>query len=477
MRLTKLLLFLISISGVHTAYAENFYIFAGGGGEEGRSKNRFTAEFIASAKYLNQRSSPENYTVLFDGNHPKQKSLVQSEIEGASVKDFTSASLRATIDKYIAQVESGNIKKGDSIILSFGSHGSLEKEGHPHTLSTKNEEMDPKPEIKRLQRTLQDKGIQLAVIDDSCHSLPTLEVANDFTCVITTADENISYTNPGYFWGVVAPNSSLEDHFLSRRKSFTRSHSPQISTLAGKKTSEIMADLNEYLRGYSKDLIRHYNSVDATSCNPASPIERTNLRLNSVLNEMGLQPTTHSDLTDEKSKDYISQNGLEGILTPNKLKQLGELIREYDLVRKNAAEAHQSLRSPKYDIEVSGIVETNGESFEIKDTVRRLAEIDWIEFSRVDLKIYEDPTRSKSVRDEALFYAEAFTRKAELASHLKEKEGPFQEYHHLQLRRDAANEIIEKIALRIKDIERGVYDSIYKRLQGQREEPCSKIRL
>ncbi|MBV2169670.1 MAG: hypothetical protein KUL82_13280, partial [Bdellovibrio sp.] len=103
-------------------------------------------------------------------------------------------------------------------------------------------------ELKELRDLAEKNGVQLAILDFSCHSGSSLALATDKTCVVSGASHNLGYVNAGQYIGKsLKSGTNLEEAFLSARmkKGALSPGTPQISTEAGKKAYELTKFLSD----------------------------------------------------------------------------------------------------------------------------------------------------------------------------------------------------------------------------------------
>lgn len=238
---------LLAVSNASTA-GERYTVYMGGGGEPADSTTTiFDSGLSAFGNYL--QTNPWNSEIRFDGGHSVTEGIVSSQfpsIPDSNRGPFTAESYGKTIDKYVALIKSGKIKDGDQLLLMIDSHGLKNPDGifgkaHDIAVGTskgvflgEGDEVSLS-RLEELSSLAQAKHVNLAIVDMSCHSGNSLNLANERTCVITaTGPEQYGYSGfAARFVKNMKPGKSLEDVFLDTRKEDTNPSYPMISTPAG----------------------------------------------------------------------------------------------------------------------------------------------------------------------------------------------------------------------------------------------------
>jgi hypothetical protein len=170
------------------------------------------------------------------------------------------------ITKYETDIRNGQIKTGDQLLLMIDSHGAEKPQfGNTHVISAgtgtatdlnnlSGSDTVSLDRIASLSRLAEEKGIQLGIVDMSCHSGLSLPLANSKTCVITSSGpETFAYGGANddvfinRFMSNMRPGRTLEDTFLEARSTSTDMGFPMISTPEG---TAVQDQLYPLLRRY-----------------------------------------------------------------------------------------------------------------------------------------------------------------------------------------------------------------------------------
>jgi len=191
--------------------------------------------------------------MAFDGGHGETQKIIANEVK-VSNKDFNAKNYEDMISKYLAKIKSGEIKKGEQLIVVMDTHGgdnTPKRSGaEPHKTHSlaltgggisdytkisgdKSSSMDV---MLELSKAAKDYGVKLGIIDLSCHSGHSINLANENTCVITSTGPNhFAYTSfANEFAKQIDKGKSLEEVFLDTRKNTSDASYPMISNKAGR---------------------------------------------------------------------------------------------------------------------------------------------------------------------------------------------------------------------------------------------------
>lgn len=140
-------------------------------------------------------------------------------------------------------------QKGDQVFLNLLTHGSREEiDGRQHSFKLADGDLSLS-EIKKLVQTLEGKGATIALLDQSCYSGATMDLATDNICVMGVSsrnDEGYVYSNDEV-WKTATSGMSLEDVYLKARKNDLSSHAfPFISTAQGRHAARQLASFTRF---------------------------------------------------------------------------------------------------------------------------------------------------------------------------------------------------------------------------------------
>jgi hypothetical protein len=252
--------------------SKEFYYFGGGGEPEGDS-TIFDNELTPIGKFIN--SSDWKSTISFNGGHAKTEKLIKKKMSKAqNIGSFTKANYNKLIDEMILKIQSGKLKKGDQLMVSINSHGSMNNGEKTHLIASSGKAAtnmlslsgSEAVNLDRLEEVINlasEKGVKLAIIDQSCFSGNLLNIKNDKVCLISaTGKDQFSYskapTNQLYLDYLISSEENtftrkfnkqlkkgrnLEDIFLMARSDGIHADFPMISTSEGRTINDMIYDL------------------------------------------------------------------------------------------------------------------------------------------------------------------------------------------------------------------------------------------
>ena len=141
-----------------------------------------------------------------------------------------------------------NAKSGDQVVFNILTHGGpQDSNGKEHDLLLADGPM-PISELATVIKKLEAKGVKIAIIDQSCFSGVTLDLASQNTCVISAASrDSVGYiTFNDLLWSNARKGESIEDVFLKSRRIDRSLAYPMISTEEGEQTSAALKHLTDF---------------------------------------------------------------------------------------------------------------------------------------------------------------------------------------------------------------------------------------
>ncbi len=241
--------------------AANHFLLIGGGGEKGPS-TIFDNSSVKTTQYFhNQRWET---SVVFG----KRTFDAYDELEkyaSTPAVPFVQGQAEDAIQNLIEKIKTGKIAAGEKILININTHGAPGM-GSLHRVLMADGNFFFTDKLLNLRDAIKEagNGIKLGIIDASCYSGASLELADENTCVITGADANFVSTNTfgNKISSALTPGDSMEGLFLRVRPQSTWGYggSPQISTTAGKTLYEKLAVLAPYTIPGS-DLGMYYGSM------------------------------------------------------------------------------------------------------------------------------------------------------------------------------------------------------------------------
>ena len=241
MQIVLLLFIMVLGSSAQTSHLA----IIGGGGEAKGSSTIFDGDLKHISKFA--RMNPNWITTSsFNGGHSETENIIKSNLNITN-EPFTKNSCEQLI-----KTTNGELKSGDQLLIHINSHGarrdvSTEK---THKIATAESALENYETIggstvgldylKKLTELANHKGIKLAIIDFSCHSGSTLNIANKNTCVITSTGPNhYGYTGSdqtftSLFNSKLEKGKSLEEIYLEAREKYFDKSFPMIFSPQGK---------------------------------------------------------------------------------------------------------------------------------------------------------------------------------------------------------------------------------------------------
>jgi hypothetical protein len=230
--------------------AENHIVYLGAGGEPEGDETIFDNGAKLFVNFYQRNKDNYKAIVAFNGEHGKTDALIRKGFKNAEIKEnFSKENYQSIVSDLITKINSNppRIKPGEKIMLMIDTHGAEKKEGfdtHDIALTgaaivNYNEGSDDASSIsldslKELTRLVEEKGINLAIIDGSCHSGNSLALANSKTCVISGSAPNQYATNfTDHIASKMSKGKTLEQAYLDARLAADPTPFPMISSPVG----------------------------------------------------------------------------------------------------------------------------------------------------------------------------------------------------------------------------------------------------
>ena len=263
----KLLLLFLTIST--TSAQTRQMAFLGAGGEPPGPETIFDIEAKKIGEF-SRRAKSWKIDLSFNGGHSTTESILKNGVEknGPTNRPFTKDSFEQIITSYENKLKNGELKEGDQLLLYISSHGaqnSFREDSHQiavkggalqnyQTLQgTTTVSLD---RLKSLVALAQEKKVKLGILDFSCHSGSSLNLALPNTCVITsTGPKHFAWAGNPYTFGarfssLMEPGKNLEQIYLEAFSDRYDTSFPMISTPQG---TEIQNELYKLLTPYLYD--------------------------------------------------------------------------------------------------------------------------------------------------------------------------------------------------------------------------------
>ena len=224
-----------------------------GAGGESLDKNNtiFDRSLKSFSKYV--KKSPElDINIAFNGGHSETEKILNNSFPSTIPKrGFSSQDYNDIIEQYKNKLLNNEFHAGDQFMILSTTHGFKKQDSaasNTHFVSSSDGAVDI-DKLSELKQLAKEKGVKMAIVDLSCYSGNTLNLADNNTCVITAASAGrvaIS-TFVENFMLNMKKGRSLEDVFLSARENerVGRLSSPTISTDIG---MDISTSLNDEIQ-------------------------------------------------------------------------------------------------------------------------------------------------------------------------------------------------------------------------------------
>lgn len=243
------------------AHATDYLMVIGAGGEATTKEDKDSKKIIPKndtlfdgaikniGNYLT--SNPQiKAEVALDGNHKITKEIIKESFpKNINATDFQKSDYLRLIQSYKEKLLSDEMKSGDQFMIYINSHGAEKNRDNKlkaHAIATSEGnttdlnnlqgattvELSDLIELRNLAKS---KHVKMAIIDASCHSGNSLDLADNNTCVISSTGPN----HYGYaafsekFSAGMMKGKNLEDLFLETRENDSTSGLPMISTKSG----------------------------------------------------------------------------------------------------------------------------------------------------------------------------------------------------------------------------------------------------
>jgi len=463
--------------------AESHIVYLGAGGEPAGDETIFDNGAKLFVNFYQRNKENYKAIVAFNGEHEKTDSIIRKGFKNAEIKDkFSKENYQAIITNLINKLNANppQIKPGEKIMVMIDTHGSEKSEGmDTHNISLTgnpilnyNEGSDDASSIsmdslKELAKLAEEKGVNLAIIDGSCHSGNSLALANSKTCVISGSAPNQYATN---FTELMASKMSkgktLEQAYLDARLAADPTPFPMISSPIGNLVQKDLEAAIPFLFYHEEgestlDKIDNY-MMSLSQVEPYCKRENDFLGLKQFLTYM------KSVLKTNQAKN--NKLNLAG------LKRLETNIEKYKKVQDEYVKAFYKfgINQEELDTEVEVSVEKYSVSYPLKDLLTA-------DFDRILKNTVFDLNKATKPEDKA-----RLTAHMELYQKLKgEQQKRLQEPRHSsyiaiqnKLKRDAR--LQEKTVAGISKDLMGLYHEYYSALRkefAKSPNPCAEFKI
>ncbi len=238
-------------------------VVLGGGGEPDGSATIFDRSLQATLKGLN--ASQYITTASFNGGHEATEKILAQNLD-SKASSFTQANAFDKLDTVYALLDQNKIPPGGQLLIVINSHGAPPNEKYPsHEVATSDRDPMTLASLSNIIDVANKKHIKLAIVDVSCYSGATQELANSNTCVISAASATtVSYTDFGKIFGnEMKPGKSLEEIFLTTRRALFGPGIPEINTPAGQAATDQVRQLRLNIESDSSDVVKNMANCDS----------------------------------------------------------------------------------------------------------------------------------------------------------------------------------------------------------------------
>ncbi len=263
-----------------SANEKHLYVL-GGGGEPTGTTTMFDRNMENLGSFVGH--SDWKAAVIFNGGHSDTESLLKSNFKKASRwSPFNEEGFKDSLSEITKKLNEGTLKKNDQLMLIVDTHGveggQNGQRSHDIVLSNKvgaqGTQTFSMDRLKPIMDLAHQKGVKLAIIDNSCYSGNTQALNDKQTCLISSAGSahpafgggqkifffNYSTHFSGKFYDKMKSGKNLEEVYLNARKSSDNPDFPMISTPEGQVAE---AELYELITPYLYFNYKNKNDFDS----------------------------------------------------------------------------------------------------------------------------------------------------------------------------------------------------------------------
>ncbi len=243
------------------AWTADYLMYLGAGGEPDTSDGTMFDKTIGKIGTYVKSNPGIKVDIAFNGGHYLTEQLIEETFpEVESKSHFLESDYKRLIASYKLKLEKNEIKSGDQFMIFIDSHGAPKSNKYKtHSVATSSGQGASTVDIDQLEvlkNLAFNKGVKMAIIDNSCHSGNTLALADDNTCIISSTGPNHFGYGPfsERFSGAMGKGKNLEEIFLSARLNDRTPALPMISTKAGLEVnSSIYETITPFLYNFEPD--------------------------------------------------------------------------------------------------------------------------------------------------------------------------------------------------------------------------------
>ncbi len=462
------------------SFAENHLLILGGGGEPQTESTIFDNGMKDFSKNL--KRSKWKYEISFNGGHSVTENILKKKYSKAITPptDFTRENFTKLIQSYKNKILSGQIRSGDQLMILINTHGAekeFQESTHSISLSggavtnintlegSEKASLDTLQEIVKLTN---ERGINLGIIDLSCHSGNTLALKKNSTntCIISASGPlHYGFTGSGSFienfLSNLNPGISLEEAFLKSRLASVSADYPMIST---NENTKIVRDVYDQITPYL-----YYYAPDEDKMSPYVLINSSSSQLCK---------------REDEFNDLISKiDGLKSVLKPRRnsfnADELKRLLFEYKRSQDDIFKAIEQMGVFNLDKEEFFLISQNSNDF----NTRFKTKFTWLEILHSDIDGMSTYSETLIKNSKSETEKQDIQSLKELIKQIKLKkqqiltENPkllnYQTYVDLKIK---AMKNTEELASQIALQEKKFYEELYRRSQTNNpNDPCKRI--
>jgi hypothetical protein len=364
----KISLILLCFSTFSVGYsAEKKLVIMGGGGEPAGSTTIFDGKLGLVSNFTNSKNSKWNVSHNFNGGHATTESILSTRFQNSKdLGDFTEVNFKKNIAELVRQIEVGELKAGDQLMVFIDSHGAVNRgneKSHSIAMSygaateltnLSGAKVSSVDSLEELVKIANNNGIKLALLDFSCFSGNTLKLASANTCVISgSGEKQYSYaeirkaddtskasTFGAKFFQNMKAGKNLEELFIDAREDTISADFPMISTETGKLVNELIYNMISpylvYNDNHSTDFQKSYDPKNAALalCKTGEQYDEIVKRLDEIAVMANLPKrlidTKKLKKTLEKYREYQMKYEQDWMQTQNVGTEVKEIIaRDY----------------------------------------------------------------------------------------------------------------------------------------------------
>ena len=423
-----------------------------------------------------------SYDVSYNGGHKKTEEILKTGFNKST--PFDAIEYERLIGESVEKIKNGTIKKGESLVVVIDSHGAERTNGNKtHLIAAGQGELKDLntlsgstlvslDSLEKLIEISRVKGINLGIVDLSCHSGATMALKKNapHTCIVTsTSPDHYGYggeeTFGNYFLQNMKPGMTMEKAFLAARTKSVDPDYPMISTDEGMSIYQEMQTL-------LSPFLKYENANEG--------------KLALTLNAFAQNPSCHYvDQFESLIKLIDSLKRVSDLVLQNKLMLFKSRIQKYFQLQKSLYDSASQLgvdqlkKVEKFNAPVF-LLGKKIEDFSREFTIEEIISGKHDE-SVVSMTENINKEKSKKPIDQIYIgkleasksiFQQLHTRQKQLLNQYPFMKNSLE--HLKKISRDIGNS--KEMSTEIAKLEKGIFDDLYKKRQSLNfEDPCRKI--